>query len=301
MILCAGHGTRLRPLTEELPKPLVPVGDRSILAHIVGALRASGIGTIVVNAHHLAEAMLATASDLGLVALREPAILGTAGGVANARETLGEGDLIVVNGDILAELDVAALVRAHVERAPFATLAVTHPRAAGVGTVGLGASGEVVRLRGERFGVEVCGADFVGAQVLSPDARRALPSEGCLVGDLYLPALRRGVRLLGSPTAAGFWDVGTPEAYLACNLDWLARREANSFVAAAPGPESRTPVVSASIPPGVTLERAIVGAGAVVRGTGVLRDVVVWPGAMVEAPLARAIASPRHLVRLENL
>jgi len=288
MILCAGHGTRLRPLTDELPKPLVPIGDRSLLAHVASSLRVAGFEHLVLNAHHLAARTLHAAGELGLVGVFEPSILGTAGGVAHAREALGAGDLIVVNGDILADLDFATLVRCHVTRGPFATLAVAQPKPAGEGTLGLDAEGRVVRLRGERFGDEVRSADFVGAQAISTRARANLPREGCLVGDLYLPALRRGVELFACVAAERFWDIGTPAAYLACNLDWLERRGARSFVAGTVAPE-------------VELDRAIIAAGATVRGEGLLRDVVVWPGATVVAPLHQAVASPHHLVRVENL
>lgn len=288
MILCAGHGTRLRPLTSELPKPLVPVGDRSILAHVVDGLRRFGVENLVVNAHHLADRLVDAARSLNLRALREGEILGTAGGVANAAGALGAGDVIVVNGDILAELDFEALVERHAQRQPFATLAVSRIGRAGEGTVGLDDDARVVRLRGERFGEETRSADFVGVQLLSARARGELPSEGCLVGDLYLPALRRGVLLEVAEAASGFWDVGTPEAYLDCNLDWLGRRGSSVWV-------------SGSVSPEVQVERSIVGAGANVIGAGELRNVVVWPGGTARAPLQNAIVSPRHVVQLENL
>ncbi|HVY45060.1 MAG TPA: sugar phosphate nucleotidyltransferase, partial [Minicystis sp.] len=150
MILAAGLGTRLRPLTDELPKPLVPLGDRPMIAHAAARLAAAGVAPLAFNVHHLADAFASAALDgLGLVALREPRILGTAGGVANARRVLGPGEVVVWNGDLAADLDVGALLGAHVARGLAATLAVA-PRPRGEGTVGLDAGGRVVRLRGER-------------------------------------------------------------------------------------------------------------------------------------------------------
>src|SRR5262245_2864602 len=174
MILAAGLGTRLRPLTTELPKPLVPVGDRPVLAHIAEHLARAGILEAALNTHHLAEAF--GPSRLGSLPLRltvihEPVILGTGGGIANAARVLGEGDVIVWNGDILAELDVAALLLAHRTSAALATMAVA-PCSSGEGTVGLGAGGEVVRVRGERFGDEVSGGDFLGIVVMGEALRR---------------------------------------------------------------------------------------------------------------------------------
>src|SRR4249920_3166042 len=95
MILAAGLGTRLRPLTDILPKPLVPVGDRPMLAHVVERVRAAGCGPIVVNAHHHADAVARACSDLGATISREDEdLLGTAGGLARARALLGTGDVL---------------------------------------------------------------------------------------------------------------------------------------------------------------------------------------------------------------
>src|SRR5688572_24464404 len=93
MVLCAGLGTRLRPLTDELPKPLVPVGDRSLLAHIARVLAGAGFERLVINTHHLPELFPAAIRELSIEAhlIHEPVILGTAGGVAGARRFLGRG------------------------------------------------------------------------------------------------------------------------------------------------------------------------------------------------------------------
>src|SRR5262249_43670015 len=155
----------------ELPKPLVPVGDRPAIVHIAGCLAEAGVREACLNTHHLAEAFSAeriAALPLRLEVIHEPRILGTAGGVANAAPYLGAGDAIVWNGDILADLDVRALLRAQADRRALATLAVA-PRPQGEGTVGLDARGAVVRLRGERFGEEASGGDFLGIQVIGAE------------------------------------------------------------------------------------------------------------------------------------
>ena len=278
MILAAGLGTRLRPLTDELPKPLVWIGDRPMIAHVAARLAAGGIGDAVVNTHHLPGAFgpeALAACPIPLTILHEPAILGTAGGVANASRELGAGDVVVWNGDSLADVDVRALLEAHAASGAPATLAVA-PRARGEGTVGLSADGEVVRLRGERFGDEAHGGDFLGVQVLGEELRRALPATGCLVGDGYLPALRRGARVRALTVAGGWDDIGSVAAYLAANARWLARERRSSWV----HPTAR-------VAPAVTVEGSVIGAGAEVTGTGSVRGSVVWPGARAAAPLER--------------
>jgi mannose-1-phosphate guanylyltransferase len=280
MILAAGFGTRLRPLTEVLPKPLVPLGDRPVLAHIATRLHAAGVRAAAINTHHEAGAFtqeLLARLPLRLEVIREPKILGTAGGLANAARWVGGVDALVWNGDIVAEVDASALVAAHDGSATEATLVVA-PSALGQGTVGLGAQGEVVRLRGERFGDEVSSGDFLGIQVVSAALIARLPERGCLVGDGYLPALREGLRLGSFRFHEPWGDIGSLVSYLDANLRWLAARGVDAHV----GPGAR---VGAS----VSLEASVVGEGAVVEGAGPVRRAVIWPGARARAPLADVV------------
>lgn len=294
MLLAAGLGTRLRPITSELPKPLVWVGDRPAAAHVVASLARAGVHRVVVNAHHLAADVVAWAATLEpptrvSVSLEPGEILGTAGGVANAERALGEGDVVVWNGDILAPtLDVGALLARHAGADAAATWVVA-PRDRGEGTVGLGADGRVVRLRGRRFGDETTGGDFVGVQVLGAATRARLPRVGCLVGDVALPLLESG-GVLATFALEGAWDdVGDPAALAEANLRWLARAGTSSFVGR-----------GASVAAGVSLERSVVADGAVVEGEGVLRDVVVLAGARATAPLERAIVGRACVVGLDS-
>jgi mannose-1-phosphate guanylyltransferase len=292
MILAAGFGTRLRPLTDELPKPLLPVGDRPAIAHIAGRLAAAGIQRASLNTHHLAEAFSAerlAGLPVHLTVIHEPRILGTAGGVANAAPHLGAGDAIVWNGDILADLDVRALFQSHAQAeaqgGALATLAVA-PRPRGEGTVGLDARGAVVRLRGERFGEEASGGDFLGIQVLGAALRRKLPEVGCLVGDGYLPALREGAFIAAAPFDGDWGDIGSVAAYLDENVRWLRSQTGRP---AHCGEGAR---VEASI----ELSDSVVGAFATVTGRGALRRVVVWPLARAVAPLEDAVVTTGGLV-----
>ncbi len=284
IVLSAGLGTRLRPLTDWVPKPLVWLGDRPQIDHVLAALARAGFERVVVNTHHLADQFddaWAARQPVAVVRLHEPSILGTGGGIANARGALGDDDVLVENGDILAEVDYAALAIAH--RGAAATLVVAPAGAAGQGTVGLDATGAVVRLRGRRFGLEVRGADYIGVAALSGSFRATLPAAGCLVGDGLLPWLSSGGRVGSFVHDGGFRDTGSLEDYLAANLAWLGAR--SSFVAE-----------GAIVAEGVVLHRCVVGPGARVRGEGELSDVVVWPGAEARVPLERAVVAPRGTI-----
>jgi mannose-1-phosphate guanylyltransferase len=289
MVLCAGLGTRLRPLTSDLPKALMPVGDRPALAHILGSRAAAGLRRVVVNAHHRADDLAAWArteeardATLGgqIVLVREREILGTAGGVAHAKRELGAGDVLVHNGDILVPgLDPEGVLRAFCASGA-ELLWLVAPRPAGQGTVGLGEDGRVVRLRGRAFGQERSGADFLGIQVIGEAARRDLPAQGCLVGEFVLPLLARGTRIATLSFGGAWHDIGDPGSLLGANLAWLERRGVASWSAP-----------DASVAAGVRLDRSLVGPGARVSGSGTLARTVVFPGGHVAAPAENRIVS----------
>jgi mannose-1-phosphate guanylyltransferase len=282
IVLSAGFGTRLLPLTKHLPKPLMPVGDRPIIAHVVEVLRRLPARPIVVNLHHLSIEFEREIQRLGIdvEVVHEPQILGTAGGVANASVALGAGPIVIWNGDILVpDLDVRSVVDRFASTQETA-LWVVEPAEVGRGTVGLDERGNVVRLRGEVFGREVQGGEYLGIQVMSAEQRNALPREGCLVEGVALPLLRRGGKIATFAHVGPWDDVGQPAALMRANLRWLERRGLAAW--AAPDAEVET---------GIRLERAIVGAGGRVRGNGRLYESIIFPGAEVIAPADRRLVS----------
>jgi len=280
IILCAGYGTRLRPLTEELPKPLVPVGDRSILEHALASLEAAGVAELAINVHHLAEqfASKLASSHAKVRVIVEPSIRGTAGGVAGARAHLSLAPVLVWNGDILVAPPIDQLL---VGCEPQSLCLGVAPRALGEGTVGLDAQGHVVRLRGERFGTEVRGGDYVGVLALGADVLASLPDRGCLFGDVALPLLRAGGTVRSAAVTAPWTDAGDVQSLLGANLAWLNARGLGSF-------QGR----GAEVRPGVELRQALIGEGARVQGRGVIERCVVCPGASAVAPLRDAIVAP---------
>jgi mannose-1-phosphate guanylyltransferase len=278
IVLCAGLGTRLRPLTDWCAKPLVPVGDRPVLGHILGRLRAADVVRVAVNAYHRVDDVRAfLPSNVALSV--ETELLGTAGGLERALPRLGDGDVLVWNGDILANVDLAALYAAHTSEA---TLTVA-PRVDLAGNVGLDEAGDVVRIRKEtvRSG-EVRSADFLPVHVVGAALRGRLPKRGDFVSEVYLPAMRDGARLRTVEHRAPWFDVGSLAVYLAANRAWLADRGARAW-------SDESALVSANI------EGSVVGAHAVVEAPA-LRS-VVWPRARVTEPIEDAVATPEGIVR----
>lgn len=282
-MLAAGLGTRIGRLSRFRPKPLLPVGATTPLDHAVAKLRAAGARRVVANAAHLAEQVVARGAALGIEVVVERAPSGTAGGLAAAGDRFdGAGRVAVWNGDILADVDVRALIAAlDAHPGALAALAVHDLGAPGHGNLGVAADGRVVRLRKQSFpalGDEVHGALFSAVHVLARPLVDRAPAEGCLVGDVYLPALAEGAELRAVTWSGAWHDIGDPASYLAANLAQLDARRA--WV-----------LECASVAATVVLDASVVGAGAHVVGEGVLREVVVWPGATIAAPRTRAIAA----------
>ncbi|MEJ7750254.1 MAG: sugar phosphate nucleotidyltransferase [Thermoleophilaceae bacterium] len=123
MVLAAGLGTRLKPITFELPKPMVPVLDRPVMAHIVGLLHSQGFDDLIANLHHYPDTIRDYFGDR-LTYRHEDELLGTAGGVRNVADFFGDEPVVVVSGDALTDLDLTALVERHKSAGGIATLTV---------------------------------------------------------------------------------------------------------------------------------------------------------------------------------
>src|SRR5918998_456051 len=129
IVMAAGLGTRLRPLTYEVPKPMVPVANRPVIELILRSLARGGVTDVVSNLHWFPETIegrLGDGSSLGvnLTFSHEEELLGTAGGVRNVREFFGDEPFLVMAGDALTDIDFGALAAAHSEHDGLATLAV---------------------------------------------------------------------------------------------------------------------------------------------------------------------------------
>lgn len=287
LILAAGFGTRLRPLTLELPKPVVPVGDKPLLAHVAAACRRAGAGRLIANVHHEHGKISSVISSLSLdiQVIVEPEIRGTAGGVAGARHLFERGEPVLVwNGDILTEASTSDLLE-QAGRLDAQVLLVSEREGAD-GTVGLDDDGCVVRLRGQVFGKETRSADYIGVMALGPGIVAELPERGCLFGDVGLPHLAQGRKLHTLPHRAPWSDLGDLDEYVAANGAWLSRHgSGGSWIGE-----------GVSVPLGVRVEQSLLGAGVQVRGSGALREVLAWPGAAVAAPLERAVVLGSGLV-----
>jgi NDP-sugar pyrophosphorylase family protein len=207
-ILAAGLGTRLRPLTLSTPKPLLPVRGRPLLDHVLDHLHHHGHREIVANAHWLAAQVEAWGAARGVRVIVEPVILGTGGGLRNARGMLADR-FVVVNGDILSDVDLTAL-SALPSPAAIAVRPQGEPRFPGVAM-----SGDVVTGISGVIGEGDPARHFTGIHAMDRSVLDHVPDgPQCIMRTAYRALVPQGrVRAL---VHRGVWtDIGTPEEYAA--------------------------------------------------------------------------------------
>jgi mannose-1-phosphate guanylyltransferase len=236
MVLCAGFGTRLRPLTDRVPKPLVPLCGVPLLRYNFALLKNAGVREIVVNTHHLGATMargaetIASELDIDLqVSREEKQILGTGGGVRRAQAMLGAGTFILMNGDMIFDLDLAAALAAHRKVGAAATMVLApYPRGATYGAVEVDAQMNVRRIagRGAQPDPSLSKLHFTGVHVLEPELIARLPADGesDINRTAYVRAIHDGARVHGF-LQQGYWgDLGAPRSLLRAHLDVLEKR-----------------------------------------------------------------------------
>ena len=291
LVLAAGFGTRLRPLTDELPKPLLPVLGRTLLARSLEALAAAGCEAAAVNLHHLGEAVATAIGErwagLPITWSREEPILGTGGALVPLRGFFaGASEVVVLNGDSLCDWPLRELLRRHRRSGAAATFLLAgrpDPRAFG-GGVAVDRTGRVTGLRpGDAFGPAARRHVFAGAHVLSPGLLERLPDgPSDSMTALYRPLLEAGQPIASLVTWRPWYDLGTPARYLEAVLDEARRTTGGRWVG--PGAEVA----------GAMRGRCAVEAGAVVERGARLADAVLLGGARVAAGsrLERVVVGP---------
>lgn len=300
LVLSAGRGERLRPLTSSLAKPLLPVAGRSVAMRTIDILHRAGCETAV-NLHHLAgsvrRGLESEAGERGidLTFAVEPTLLGTLGAVVNLRDFLAEGDdILLVNGDSLCRWPIRDVLARHRRSGADVTLQLGREPPDGRlgGGVEVDQRGLVVGLRDLRVGsVRGRRRTFQGLHVLSRRVLDAIPSTLTsvdIVEGLYQPLLGSGARVVGFGCRRRWHDLGTPRRYLDGALDWGrtagGRKRRRRFVA--PGVEMGSGVAvehsvvetGCRFGAGARVERSLLMPGADIGVGAQLRDTIVAPG-----------------------
>lgn len=293
VVLVGGFGTRLRPLTSEIPKPMLPVGHVPILGRLVRRLARGGVTEVTLALGFKPEPFLAAFPDgefegVGLRYAVEPEPLDTAGAIRFAAEVAGIDDTFVVaNGDVLTDLDVSALMAHHREHGAEATIhliAVEDPSAFGV--VELDGTARVRRfVEKPPSGTAPSNLINAGTYVLEPSVLTRIPiGQRVSIERETFPAVAADGGLFALATDDYWVDTGRPETYLQANLDLLngTRKESCDPVGA-----------GAWISDSATVENSLIGEGARVGPTASVVDSVLLPGAVVaeRATVLRSIVA----------
>ncbi|MEO8275174.1 MAG: NDP-sugar synthase [Thermoanaerobaculia bacterium] len=302
LVLAAGRGERLRPLTAEIPKPLLPVACRPLIAWTLERLRVAGCEAVAINLHHLGQKIRdvfgASFRGMPIHYSEEPELLGTAGALPPLVDFFAAAELaLVVNGDSLCRWPVEALVAAHRRKnrpQPVATLLVQRkidPREFG-GGVAL-ENDDIVAFRKGQIAHEAARRHlvFAGAQVFEPAVvQRLRPGPNDLVSALYEPLLAEGARIAAVATERLWHDLGTPQRYLEGVLDFAFRGSHQAFRV----------VKGATVDATAKLRRSIVEPGARIGAAARLRSCIVMRGAVIGegARMERCLVGPG--VEVEN-
>jgi mannose-1-phosphate guanylyltransferase/mannose-1-phosphate guanylyltransferase/phosphomannomutase len=308
MALAAGKGTRLFPLTGEIPKPLAPVVDTPIIGHIFGLLAKHGIDEVYVNIYYLADALLeaygeeSRTNGMKIRLNREDELLGTAGGVKRLADHFDD-TFVVVSGDALTDVDIGELVRFHREKGALATIALRRVYdTSEFGVVEIDADGDILGFQEKPDPQEAISTlANTGIYVLEPRALDYIPEDTFFdfAKDVFPKFLENGERFVGYQGDFYWSDIGTLEAYRQAQYDVLSGKVGVEIPGEKRG-ESLWVGEDAQIHPAANIEgHVLVGRDAVVgRGVTLSGDVTVGTDCWVrpDATVKRSILLPGSTV-----
>jgi len=239
MILAAGFGTRLRPLTDHLPKPLLQVGNRPLIHYTLLLLKRYGITDILINLHHLGgkiaeEVGTGIRFGMNVTYSEEPEILGTGGALKKVRSEFSKGTFVVINGDILVDLNLDKVVEFHHRKKGVGTLVLREDEEVmRYGAVEIDSKSQVRNIvgrcgwKGERLSPFM----FTGVHVMEPKVFDYIPPETFYsITDAYVEMIKKQERLFGYPMK-GYWnDIGIPERYQQADRDLKGGKINLSFI-----------------------------------------------------------------------
>jgi NDP-sugar pyrophosphorylase family protein len=281
-VLGAGLGTRLRPLTDSLPKPLIPIFQKPLITFALDHLIAAGVESFVINTHKLAEhfdELLVQGDYAGrrVALINEPDLLETGGGIKNAEPLLGNQPFITYSGDLLTDIDVEGLVGEHLRAQNDVTLAL---RETGLARGIAFQDGRVVDI-GEKYGISGT-HDFGNVAVWNPEIFRRIPPNRKIS---FVPILADWIgengKIGGKVMNEGEWfNIGSRADYLRVQKTILEEQWKPAYLNAAGWPERvhQSAQVAASAK---LLGCSVVGADCLVGEEAVLEDTILWPAAQI--------------------
>ncbi len=307
MVLSAGYGTRLWPLTEDRTKPAIPILGKPLVGYVAEYLAGYGFHDIVINLHHRPEsvrAALGNGSSFGvnLEYIEEPEILGTSGALDNARTLLGDQTFVVINGKIITDIDLGAALETHRRTHALATLIllpnVRRERFSVVETENnlVTAFGSMPVFSAHDASTPLM---FTGIQILEPEIFEYIP-RGVFshsTTDVYPQAIAAGERIAAHVTTGKWHELSTLQRYLAISLEMLKEKQelvsTGSDSIISPRAHVKDAILwdNVVISAGARVSRAVLADNVRIAGNETIQDAVVVPRALVEGktPPAKAL------------
>lgn len=225
MILAAGYGTRLKPLTDNIPKPLLPVGKKPMIHYVLDCLKKNGIEEVVINLHYLGNMIRANLGDGRIFGLKihyteEKEILGTGGGIKNAKHFFKNETFVVVNTDILVKIDLNDSFNFHRKMGGIATLILRHHDTNKYNNISVDENARIIDIAGA-LGVEKSPANgtFAGIHIIEPEIFNYLSPGKSSITDCYLGLIKKGKNIFAFFMDSYWRDLGNMDDYLKINRE----------------------------------------------------------------------------------
>ncbi|MGM0596025.1 MAG: sugar phosphate nucleotidyltransferase [Myxococcota bacterium] len=319
MILAAGFGTRLGILSKQKPKPMLPLGSKPIIGHLVHKLSNAGIREIAVNIHYKGQVIrdyLGDGSTWGVQITysdEKDEILGTGGGVKKLAGYFGNDPVLVINGKIATDIDFQKVIKFHKKKNKLATLVLKKdPLASKWGSFTVDSGGLITAMLGKDQNGNTVGSGpcmFTGIQILSPLFIEKLPvGYSCLVRQGYKPFFSRGSKFAGCiiPEQTYWWEHSTITRYYQGCMNLLKFPEHHTKLSKISGlaefslqPVAKQLYLSPSIKTDgqITLgDRVIIGHNAQLQNNIKLDNCIIWPNTKVSTSLSHQIACPQGII-----
>lgn len=236
MILAAGLGTRLRPLSHKIPKPMIPVLGIPMIQHTLNLLKSAGITEVMINLHHLPgdlKTYLKKQKDFKISFSMEKKLLGTGGGILKAKPFFGNERFFVLNSDFLINLDLRRIISFHLKKKSLATMVVKiSSHSEKYDLIALNKECRIVQFRALDVIPPYRRGIFTGIHLFEPEIFDFFPKGKkifCIVRDVYMNLVERDFPIFGYPFKGKWHDLGSLDLYLKFHLKKLKGKKRDQF------------------------------------------------------------------------
>ncbi len=288
MLLAAGSGTRLRPLTDKVPKPLAPIANEPLLSRTLTWLKWEGVDDAVINLHHLGEHIMSEIDVRPLNGPRvwfsiESVLLGTSGAVRKCADYLSEGPFFVIYGDNLIDADLSKLMRFHQDTASEATIALFSPDdPTACGMVEIDQNARVTNfVEKPKPGESHATMANAGIYIIEPHLLKTLPDGFSDFGsDIFPMWLQDNVKISATALGGYLQDTGTPDRYRKANWDILTGRLRHKPLGVTVG--SSIMAAGTIVDPSARLDHCVIGEACTIEENAMLQNCILWNEATIE-------------------